>query len=441
MAESALFKGKKVVYATLGCKLNFAETSTIGRILKEKGAETAATGEQADICIVNTCSVTELSDKKSRQVIRRLARKYPLAVIVVTGCYAQLKPEEVSAIEGVDFVIGNGEKQLVEEHLTAFLSSIEKRKVITTPCNQISGFAPSLSKGDDRTRYFLKIQDGCDYHCSYCTVPIARGPSRNGTIDELVGQVYEVAASGGKEIVLSGINIGDFGKTTGESFFDLIRRLDEVEQIGRFRISSIEPNLLSDEIIEFVARSARIAHHFHIPLQSGSDEVLRLMRRRYNTALFARRIEKIKSLMPDAFIGVDVIVGMRGETDELFEEAYRFIEALPVSQLHVFSYSERPGTDALAIKPIVSPQQKQQRSARLIELSDRKTKEFYASQRDKEVEVLFEHTHKNGLMSGYSSNYVRVEMPYDAALTNQLCKVRLDNLSETDNCYQAVRIK
>ena len=439
MTESSLFKGKKVAYATLGCKLNFAETSTIGRILNEKGAVTAADNETADICIVNTCSVTELSDKKSRQVIRRLAKKHPRAVVVVTGCYAQLKPEEVSAIEGVDFVIGNGEKQHVEELLTAFLSSIEKRKVITTPCDRIEGFSPSLSRGDDRTRYFLKVQDGCDYFCSYCTVPIARGGSRNGTIDELVAQAYEVAAWGGKEIVLSGVNIGDFGKTTGESFFDLARRLDEVEPIGRFRISSIEPNLLSNEIIEFVSRSARFAHHFHIPLQSGSDEVLKLMRRRYNTALFAQRIEKIKSLMPDAFIGVDVIVGMRGETDELFEEAYRFIESLPISQLHVFSYSERPGTDALAITPIVSPQQKQRRSARLIELSDRKTKDFYASQRYKEVEVLFEHTHKNGQMSGYSSNYVRVETPYNAALTNQICKVRLDYLNKTADYYQAIK--
>ena len=439
MTGSALYRGKKVVYATLGCKLNFAETSTIGRILKEKGAQTASVGEQADICIINTCSVTELSDKKSRQVIRRLARQHPQAVIVVTGCYAQLKPDEVSAIEGVDFVIGNGEKQQVEEHLTAFLSSVEQRKAIITPCNQISGFAPSLSRGDDRTRYFLKVQDGCDYFCSYCTVPMARGRSRNGSIDELVAQAHEVAASGGKEIVLSGVNIGDFGKTTSESFFDLVRRLDEVASIGRFRISSIEPNLLSDEIIEFVSRSERFAHHFHIPLQSGSDGVLKLMRRRYNTALFAQRIEKIKSLMPDAFIGVDVIVGMRGETDELFEEAYRFIESLPVSQLHVFSYSERAGTDALDITPVVTPQQKQQRSARLIALSAQKTKEFYTLQQNKEVETLFEHTHKNGLMSGYSSNYVRVEMPYDKELVNRLCRVRLDSLNETADCYSGTR--
>ena len=438
MTESTLFKGKKVVYATLGCKLNFAETSTIGRLLSEKGAQTAAIGEQADICIINTCSVTELSDKKSRQTIRRLARKHPNAVVVVTGCYAQLKPGDVSEIEGVDLVIGNGQKQEMEAHLTAFFASAEKQ-VITSPCHEIRNFAPSLSKGDDRTRYFLKIQDGCDYYCSYCTVPIARGPSRNGTIDELVQQAYKVGEGGGKEIVLSGINIGDFGKTTGDSFFDLIRRLDEVEPIGRFRISSIEPNLLSDEIIEFVAQSKRFALHFHIPLQSGSDEVLRLMRRRYNTALFAQRIEKIKALMPDAFIGVDVIVGMRGETDELFEAAYHFVESLPVSQLHVFSYSERPGTDALTITPIVSPQQKQQRSARLIELSAKKTKEFYILQHNKKVEVLFEHTRKGGLMAGYSSNYVRVELPYDETLVNHLCRVRLDTLNDDANCYKGIR--
>ena len=438
MTESTLFKGKKVAYATLGCKLNFAETSTIGRLLSEKGAQTAAPGEQADICIINTCSVTELSDKKSRQTIRRLARKHPDAVVVVTGCYAQLKPGDVSEIEGVDLVIGNGQKQEMEAHLTAFFASAEKQ-VITSPCHEIRNFAPSLSKGDDRTRYFLKIQDGCDYYCSYCTVPIARGPSRNGTIDELVQQAYKVGEGGGKEIVLSGINIGDFGKTTGDSFFDLIRRLDEVEPIGRFRISSIEPNLLSDEIIEFVAQSKRFAHHFHIPLQSGSDEVLRLMRRRYNTALFAQRIEKIKALMPDAFIGVDVIVGMRGETDELFEAAYHFVESLPVSQLHVFSYSERPDTDALTITPIVSPQQKQQRSARLIELSAKKTKEFYILQHNKKVEVLFEHTRKGGLMAGYSSNYVRVEMPYNEAFVNHLCRVRLDTLNDDADCYKGIR--
>ena len=442
MTNPTPLNGKKAFYATLGCKLNFAETSTIGCALLEKGVQTASRGEEADICVINTCSVTELSDKKSRQAIRRIVKNHPRAVVVVTGCYAQLKPEEVLSIEGVDLVIGNGEKQHIATHISNLLSETERCKIITVSSEAICQFAPALSTGDDRTRYFLKVQDGCDYHCSYCTVPAARGRSRNGNINELVDQAHEVAAGGGKEIVLSGVNIGDFGKSTGETFLDLIRRLDEVEGIPRFRISSVEPNLLGDEVIEFVAQSKRFAHHFHIPLQSGSDEVLRLMRRRYNTALFAQRIAKIKSLMPDAFIGVDVIAGMRGETEELFEEAYRFIDSLPVSQLHVFSYSERPGTDALKIEPAVPPRQKQERSTRLITLSEQKTASFYASQRGRIVEALFEQqTSRNRLMSGYSSNYVRVEAPYDKRLVNRICSFRLEEMNNDSGCYRGVIIE
>ena len=441
MDKSTLFNGKKVLYATLGCKLNFAETSTIGRALSDKGAETAKRNEQADICVINTCSVTELSDKKSRQAIRRIVKNHPQAVVVVTGCYAQLKPGEISEIEGVDLVVGNGEKQHIEIHLSNLLAEVEKRKIVTIPGEAICEFTPSLSKGDDRTRYFLKVQDGCDYFCSYCTVPIARGKSRNGRIDDLVAQAHEVAANGGKEIVLSGVNIGDFGKSTGETFIELVRRLDKVKNVHRFRISSIEPNLLNDEVIEFVAQSKRFARHFHIPLQSGSDNVLRLMRRRYDTTLFAQRIAKIKALMPDAFIGVDVIVGMRGETDALFEDTFRFIDSLPVSQLHVFSYSERPGTDALKIEPTVSTRQKQERSTRLVALSERKMKSFYASQQGRTVEVLFEHTSRNNLMTGYSSNYVRVETPYDDSLVNRICTVRLETLNDETGCYRGIKIK
>ncbi|MDD6209677.1 MAG: tRNA (N(6)-L-threonylcarbamoyladenosine(37)-C(2))-methylthiotransferase MtaB [Bacteroidales bacterium] len=441
MIDSTLFKGKKILYATLGCKLNFAETSTIGRALEKRGAVSVKKGELADICIINTCSVTDLSDKKCRQTIRRLIKNHPGAVVVVTGCYAQLKPEEVSAIDGVDLVLGNGEKLNIESHMQDILNKVEQRKIITTSCQDIRDFAPSLSKGDDRTRYFLKIQDGCNYYCSYCTVPFARGNSRNGSIDALVKQAYEVADSGGKEIVLSGVNIGDFGKSTNESFFDLIRRLDEVEGIERFRISSIEPNLLKDEIIEFVAASKRFAPHFHIPLQSGSDAVLKLMRRRYDTALFAQRIGKIKTLMPDAFVGVDVIVGMRGETDAFFEESYRFIDSLPVSQLHVFSYSERPGTDALKIDHVVSPEEKQLRSIRLLSLSKKKLSEFYDSQVGRVVNVLFEHTPKNALMCGFSGNYVRVEMPYDETLINRISRIVLEKVDSETGFFKGLKVE
>lgn len=351
MIDTTIFQDKVAVYYTLGCKLNFAETSSIGRTLKEAGVRTARKGEKADICVINTCSVTEMADKKCRQAIHRLSRQHPGAFIVVTGCYAQLKPGQVADIEGVDLVLGAEQKG----ELMKYLGNLEKHahgEAVVTATKDIRTFSPSCSRGD-RTRYFLKVQDGCDYFCSYCTIPFARGRSRNGKIEDLVAQARQAAAEGGKEIVLTGVNIGDFGKTTGETFFDLVKALDEVEGIERYRISSIEPNLLTDEIIEYVARSRRFMPHFHIPLQSGCDEVLKLMRRRYDTALFAEKVAKIKSLMPDAFIGVDVIVGTRGETPEYFECAYEFIKSLDVTQLHVFSYSERPGTQALKIDYVV----------------------------------------------------------------------------------------
>lgn len=388
MIDTTIFQDKVAVYYTLGCKLNFAETSSIGKTLKEAGVRTARKGEKADICVINTCSVTEMADKKCRQAIHRLSRQHPGAFIVVTGCYAQLKPGQVADIEGVDLVLGAEQKG----ELMKYLGNLEKHahgEAVVTATKDIRTFSPSCSRGD-RTRYFLKVQDGCDYFCSYCTIPFARGRSRNGKIEDLVAQARQAAAEGGKEIVLTGVNIGDFGKTTGEAFFDLVKALDEVEGIERYRISSIEPNLLTDDIIEYVARSRRFMPHFHIPLQSGCDEVLKLMRRRYDTALFAEKVAKIKSLMPDAFIGVDVIVGTRGETPEYFERAYEFIKSLDVTQLHVFSYSERPGTQALKIDYVVPAPEKHARSQRLLELSDEKTKAFYASHIGLEAEVLME---------------------------------------------------
>lgn len=428
MTDTTIFQNKKAVYYTLGCKLNFAETSTIGKILKEAGVRTARKGEQADICVINTCSVTEMADKKCRQAIHRLAKEHPGAFIVVTGCYAQLKPGQVADIEGVDLVLGAEQKG----DLMKYLGNLEKHEhgeAITTATKDIRTFVPSCSKGD-RTRYFLKVQDGCDYFCSYCTIPFARGRSRNGKIADLVEQARQVAAEGGKEIVLTGVNIGDFGKTTGESFFDLVKALDEVEGIERYRISSIEPNLLTDEIIEYVSRSRRFMPHFHIPLQSGCDEVLKLMRRRYDTALFAHKIQKIKSLMPDAFIGVDVIVGTRGETPEYFEQAYEFIHSLDVTQLHVFSYSERPGTQALKIDYVVSPEDKHQRSQRLLALSDEKTRAFYARHIGQEATVLMEHSKTGMPMHGFTANYIRVELNHDDNLDNHLVRVRLGEFNE-----------
>lgn len=430
MIDTTVFQNKKAVYYTLGCKLNFSETSTIGKILKEAGVRTARKGEVADICIVNTCSVTEVADKKCRQAIHRLAKENPGAFIVVTGCYAQLKPGQVADIEGVDLVLGAEQKG----DLIKYLGDMQKREhgeAVTTASKDIRKFSPSCERGD-RTRYFLKVQDGCDYFCSYCTIPFARGRSRNGSIADIVKQAEEVAAEGGKEIVITGVNTGDFGKSTGENFFDLVKALDEVEGIERYRISSIEPNLLTDEIIEFVSKSKRFMPHFHIPLQSGCDEVLKLMRRRYDTALFAEKIQKIKSLMPDAFIGVDVIVGTRGETEEYFEKAYQFIKGLDVTQLHVFSYSERPGTLALKIDHVVSPDEKHERSQRLLAISDEKTKAFYRKHIGREMKVLMEHSKEGVPMHGFTDNYIRVEIKRDNELDNRIITVRLECFNENE---------
>ncbi|MBM6883388.1 tRNA (N(6)-L-threonylcarbamoyladenosine(37)-C(2))-methylthiotransferase MtaB [Bacteroides caecigallinarum] len=427
MIDTNVFQDKKAVYYTLGCKLNFAETSSIGKTLKDAGIRTARKGEKADIIVVNTCSVTEVADKKCRQAIHRLVKSHPGAYVIVTGCYAQLKPDTVADIEGVDLVLGAEQKGDLMKYLVT-LDKSAHGAAITTATKDIRTFSPSCSRGD-RTRYFLKVQDGCDYFCSYCTIPFARGRSRNGKISDLVAQAKEVALEGGKEIVLTGVNIGDFGKTTGETFFDLVKALDEVEGIERYRISSIEPNLLTDEIIEFVSTSKRFMPHFHIPLQSGCDEVLKLMRRRYDTELFASKIKKIKQLMPDAFIGVDVIVGTRGETPEYFETAYNFINSLDVTQLHVFSYSERPGTQALKIDYVVSPEEKHLRSQRLLELSEKKLKDFYARHIGKEAVVLAEHSKPGMPMHGFTENYIRVELEKDKVLDNHLVKVRLGDFS------------
>lgn len=428
MIDTTIFQDKKAVYYTLGCKLNFSETSTIGRMLGEMGVRTARRGEKADICVVNTCSVTEVADKKCRQAIHRLVKQHPGAFVVVTGCYAQLKPDAVAAIEGVDIVLGAEQKK----DLPDYLGDLRKRgqgEAFTSPLRDIRSFAPSCSRGD-RTRFFLKVQDGCDYFCSYCTIPFARGRSRNGSIASLVEQARRAAAEGGKEIVLTGVNIGDFGKTTGETFFDLVRALDEVEGIARYRISSLEPDLLTDEIVDFVAQSKRFMPHFHIPLQAGCDEVLKLMRRRYTADLFATKVRRIKKAMPDAFIGVDVIVGTRGETEELFEQGYRFIEGLDVTQLHVFSYSERPGTQALKISHVVSPGEKHQRSQRLLELSEQKTHAFYARYIGQTMPVLLERSKPGVPMHGFTPNYIRVEVPHDDALDNQVVTMKLGDFNE-----------
>ena len=445
MTEASIFQNKKAAYYTLGCKLNFAETSSVGKLLKQMGVETVREGEKADICIINTCSVTEVADHKCRQAIHKMVKQHPGAFVVVTGCYAQLKPGVVSAIEGVDLVLGAEQKGDILKYLEERLPLLpQERKLAdaaheshTVAVKDIRTFAPSCSCGD-RTRYFLKVQDGCDYYCTYCTIPFARGRSRNGSIASLVEQAEGVAREGGKEIVLTGVNIGDFGRTTKESFLDLIKALDQVEGIERYRISSIEPNLLTDEILQYCATSRAFMPHFHIPLQSGSDEVLRLMRRKYDTALFRSKVERIRELMPDAFIGVDVIVGTRGETEAYFEDACRFIESLDISQLHVFSYSERPGTKALEIDHQVSAEEKHRRSQILLELSDRKLNAFYRRYQGQERSVLLERSKNPLVMHGFTDNYIKVELHPDAPLEdNRIVKVRLMDLNEENGMVNA----
>lgn len=439
MIDVNTFQNKTAAYYTLGCKLNFAETSTIGKTLEAHGIRKARPGEKADICVINTCSVTELADKKCRQTIRRIARQHPQAFIVVTGCYAQLKPDEIAHIPDVDLILGAEQKLDILQYLGDLHKRQEVGEVITTTTRDIRKFSPSCSRGD-RTRYFLKVQDGCDYFCTYCTIPFARGRSRSGTIEQLTAQAREVAAAGGKEIVITGVNIGDFGKQTGETFLDLIRSLDQVEGIAHYRISSIEPNLLTDEIIAFVAQSQRFAPHFHIPLQSGSDTVLKLMHRHYDTALFAHKIETIRRLIPDAFIGVDLITGVRGETEELFEESRRFVEGLDISQLHVFTYSERPGTQALKIEPVVPIPERHERCRRMLEISERKLHDFYTRFQGTTRPVLFEQPRKGAPMHGFTDNYIRVEMPYRKEWVNTCRPVRLGDFNEAGDALIATEI-
>ncbi len=444
MIDSSAFQGKTAAYYTLGCKLNFSETSTFGRMLQDMGVVAAAKGEPADLCIINTCSVTEVADHKCRQAIHRMVRENPGAFVVVTGCYAQLESETVSKIEGVDLVLGSNEKANLIQYLSNAWSGTKeadgKHEFHSVKTKDITTFAPSCSRGN-RTRFFLKVQDGCNYFCTYCTIPYARGFSRNPTIESLVKQAEQAAAEGGKEIVITGVNIGDFGRSTGEKFIDLIKALDQVEGIQRYRISSIEPDLLTDEIIDFCAQSRAFMPHFHIPIQSGSDEVLKLMHRHYDTSLFAHKIHLIKERIPDAFIGVDVMVGCRGERPEYFEDTYEFLKSLDVTQLHVFPYSERPGTAALKIPYVVDERDKKLRSKRLLELSDEKTYAFYAAHIDQEAEVLFEKATRGKAMHGFTRNYIRVELPPSQAseeLDNQLVKVRLGDFNHDKTALKAI---
>ena len=444
MIDTSVFQDKRAAYFTLGCKLNFSETSTFGKMLSEMGVRTAAKGEPADICVINTCSVTDVADHKCRQAIHRLVRENPDAFVVVTGCYAQLEPEKVSKIAGVDLVLGSNEKANLIQFLSdAFINRSDMPSYKTVKTKDIKTFAPSCSRGN-RTRFFLKVQDGCDYFCTYCTIPYARGFSRNPSIASLVAQAEEAVSEGGKEIVLTGVNIGDFGKTTNERFLDLVKALDGVEGVSRYRISSMEPDLLTDELIDYCAQSRAFMPHFHIPLQSGSDTVLRLMHRHYDRQLFADKIHRIKEVMPDAFIGVDVMVGCRGETPECFEETYTFLDSLDVTQLHVFPYSERPGTSALSIPYVVSDADKRERSQRLLALSDQKTQAFYQKYIGQEAEVLFEKATRGRAMHGFTRNYIRVELSPAMAredYDNQLIQVRLGDFNHDKTALKVEWIK
>ena len=421
-------QNKTVYFETLGCKLNFSETATMGQLLAEAGIATAQEGQTPDVCVLNTCSVTELADKKGRQHIRSLVKRFPDALIVVTGCYAQLKSAEIAQIPGVDIVLGQEQKADIVKYVKQWFDDNTSVETVT-PTRDIRRFVPSCECGS-RTRYWLKVQDGCDYYCSYCTIPMARGRSRSGTIESLVAQAQEVADRGGKEIVITGVNIGDFGKNTGERFIDLIKAFDAIEGIERYRISSIEPDLLTDEVIDFCAQSRAFMPHFHIPLQCGNDEVLKLMRRHYDRALFADKVHRCQEAMPDCFIGVDVMVGSRGETPEYFEDSYNFLASLNLQHLHVFPYSERPGTMALRIPYVVSQRDKQERTQRMIELSDRMQREFIERYIGTERPVLFEAPHGNSPMHGFTDNYIRVNVPHVPELVNTVGRVRLDKIND-----------
>lgn len=424
---------KKVAFYTLGCKLNYSETSSISRMFEQKGYQKVAFNEQPDIFIINTCSVTDNADKKCRKIVREAQGINPNGYVAVIGCYAQLKPQEISEIPGVDAVLGAAEKFRLIDLLDGFVKApvAQPGRVMASPIEEAVDYHVSYSL-NDRTRTFLKVQDGCDYPCAYCTIPLARGKSRSDTVENVVKAAHEIAARGVKEIVLTGVNIGDFGLHDGkrtETFFELVQALDEVEGIERFRISSIEPNLLTDEIIAFVAQSKRFVPHFHIPLQSGSNKVLGLMRRRYRRELYVDRVTKIKELMPDCCIGVDVIVGHPGETKEAFLETYNFLNELPISYLHVFTYSERPNTLAVDIKPVVPQSQRAERSKMLHILSDKKRRAFYEGQLCTERTVLFEDEVVDGNMQGFTENYVRVTAKYDPLLINEIKRLQLTEIN------------
>lgn len=434
----------KIRFTTLGCKLNFAESSALGKALLARGHERAGRDEEADLCIINTCSVTDAADHKDRQIIHRIRRQNPHAILIVTGCYAQLKPTEIAHIEGVDYVLGQNEKFQILEFIRSLelrVESVEKGTVesqktkdciFTSPIREVEDFYGAYSK-DDRTRCFLKVQDGCNYFCSYCTIPLARGKSRNAPIATIVTQAQEAIDGGAKEIILSGVNIGDFGRSTNERFIDLLKALDGLKGEYRIRISSCEPNLLSDEIIDLVAGSKHFAPHFHIPLQSGSNTVLKIMGRRYTRELFAERVAHIKAVMPDAFIGVDCMVGVRGESEACWQEYTAFIESLPVSQLHVFTYSERANTRMLEMDLEVVPQQeRERRSKELHAISARKTEAFYAEHEGYVGTVLWEGAKKEGLMLGFTENYIRVARPYDKAKINTFERIRVQHPGSGD---------
>ncbi len=421
---------KKVAFYTLGCKLNYSETSTIGRQFNQAGFSTVDFTDTPDVYLINTCSVTDNADKKCRKVVKEALKYSPGAYILIVGCYAQLKPKEISEIPGVDMVLGAAEKFQIIDYLTN-LTKNPKAIVYNQPIAEAKAFNASYSYGD-RTRTFLKVQDGCDYSCTFCTIPLARGSSRSDTIENIIKQAEEIADSGVKEIVLTGVNIGDFGIREGkreDKFLDLVKALDEVQRINRIRISSIEPNLLTNEIIEFVASSKRFVPHFHIPLQSGSDKILSLMRRRYKRELYVERVARIKEVMPDCCIGVDVIVGFPGETREDFIDTYNFLNELNISYLHVFTYSERENTLAAEMQGSVPGSQRADRSKMLHILSEKKRRSFYESQVGKSAQVLFEGDHKDGLMHGFTSNYVKVQAKYDPVLVNELKWIKLEAVS------------
>lgn len=420
---------RKVNFHTLGCKLNFSESSTLAREFERGGFERVGTTDAADVAVINSCSVTEHADKKCRNLIRKIHRRNPASIIVVTGCYAQLKPQEIAAIEGVDLVLSNNDKGELFRRVVA-LAGKGLAQITSCDAEELTHFFAAFSSGD-RTRAFLKVQDGCDYKCAYCTIHYARGGSRNMPIAELVDEAQQIAAAGQKEIVITGINTGDFGRTTGERFIDLLRALNGVDGIERYRISSIEPNLLTDEIIDFCAVSPKFQHHFHIPLQSGSDDVLARMRRRYTTARFAERIAAVRRRMPDAFIGIDVIVGFPGESEEDFRTTYDFLERLAPAYLHIFPFSERPGTPAVDFPDKVQASVATQRVGELETLCCRLHGAFCVKAEGMVDQVLFESTVRGGMMFGYTGNYRRVKAPCDRTKINTICRVRLGGMDET----------